>query len=546
MAPWPREGVAICAAPGDQTQLAATTDHRHGAAYAWTDSRSGEMNIYAVRLDAAGEVSPGWVVNGTPICTATGAQQTPTILTDGQWGFWVAWLDDRESMRAVYIQRLTPEGQVWPGWPVNGRRVCANRKQDSYSAFADHLGGLLLGWTSSESNGIWLGFQHLGADGAPIWNWSECGREILLARGGHECVSWSSEFYGFAPGWPDGVVAVSRLQHTCVFGCHDCHDLDLFYAELNGAHASAGWLYSSSWWISNLQAEGNGSHALRVFDKGTLVRLGGIYNPSWTVSLPTYASRMIPDGRSGFHVVNSWPSYSFIWRLDNDGVWNSAWGGFAGRPIAAPPAVIDWHAELAPDALGGAFIVWRDGRMLQSTGFPEWRATWIREDGERGPGWREDGDGFGYSGVTIEPGPLVGNRRDAVIASWRDRRNGEWDLFAYRLTTLPPATAGGLPSLAPLSMHERDRGEKLELLGARPHPAGPDLRVEFTLSRAGDAALRVIDVAGRIVGGRRLAGLAAGRHAVALGDAGRLAPGLYFVELAAEGEKRVRRVVVQR
>jgi len=91
-------------------------------------------------------------------------------------------------------------------------------------------------------------------------------------------------------------------------------------------------------------------------------------------------------------------------------------------------------------------------------------------------------------------------------------------------------------------------GEKrleLALQGSVPNPSR-NLRVSFTLPGAGPATLLVYDVSGRQVGRREVGSLGAGRHVVTLGAPGRLAPGIYLVNLI-QGERRlVTRAVVIR
>src|SRR6187551_1414534 len=45
-----------------------------------------------------------------PICTATGAQTTPAIISDGAGGAIVAWADARSGNRDIYVQRISADG----------------------------------------------------------------------------------------------------------------------------------------------------------------------------------------------------------------------------------------------------------------------------------------------------------------------------------------------------------------------------------------------------------------------------------------------------
>jgi hypothetical protein len=84
----------------------------------------------------------------------------------------------------------------------------------------------------------------------------------------------------------------------------------------------------------------------------------------------------------------------------------------------------------------------------------------------------------------------------------------------------------------------------LALAPIRPNPARSlPVRVSFDLPHQEDAVLDLLDVTGRRIQSRELAGLGPGPHAVALGE-GSEAPGLYFVRLSCGGETRWQRVVV--
>ena len=87
----------------------------------------------------------------------------------------------------------------------------------------------------------------------------------------------------------------------------------------------------------------------------------------------------------------------------------------------------------------------------------------------------------------------------------------------------------------------------LRLFGARPNPVERDLNVAFELAAGSPARLELMDLAGRRVLARDLAGFGAGRHTLALAPAGgRLAAGLYFLRLSQAGGSLTRRVVVAR
>jgi hypothetical protein len=105
----------------------------------------------------------------------------------------------------------------------------------------------------------------------------------------------------------------------------------------------------------------------------------------------------------------------------------------------------------------------------------------------------------------------------------------------FRLLGLPPSVA--TPNVA--------LPARLELANVSPNPAARGGRIECVLPRAGHARLAVVDVGGRAVATLFDGLQAAGRQTVSW-SARQVPPGLYFVVLEADGERRVRRITVLR
>lgn len=108
-------------------------------------------------------------------------------------------------------------------------------------------------------------------------------------------------------------------------------------------------------------------------------------------------------------------------------------------------------------------------------------------------------------------------------------------------TTVRVLTHGGR---SPVAIElESSSGAPRHELGMRiASPAraeGGRLRLGITLESAGPARLDLLDIAGRVIGTRQLASLAAGPHEIELASAGALAPGVYFIRLR-QGVREVR------
>jgi predicted lipoprotein with Yx(FWY)xxD motif len=109
---WTANGSAVCNLGQDQERAAITSDGAGGAVVAWHTYQNGYSNadIYAQRISADGTVQ--WTVNGTPVCAAYGSQGYPAIATDGAGGAIVAWPDPRNTDMDIYAQRIQANGEL--------------------------------------------------------------------------------------------------------------------------------------------------------------------------------------------------------------------------------------------------------------------------------------------------------------------------------------------------------------------------------------------------------------------------------------------------
>ncbi|MGH7731160.1 MAG: T9SS type A sorting domain-containing protein [Candidatus Eiseniibacteriota bacterium] len=86
----------------------------------------------------------------------------------------------------------------------------------------------------------------------------------------------------------------------------------------------------------------------------------------------------------------------------------------------------------------------------------------------------------------------------------------------------------------------------LALGGVRPNPSARGFAVAFTLPDATPARIEVMDLSGRRILERRLAGLGRARHVVDLPETRTLPPGVYLVRLVQGGRSRTTLAAVVR
>jgi len=114
-------------------------------------SRVALFGALAVTLAAPTLTFAAWAPNGTPLCTASGAQQSPTSASDGSGGMIVAWQDRRRgaSLNDIYATRVLGDGTIAPGWPADGVALTQSGLAGPPCAVPDGAGGALVMWMDS-------------------------------------------------------------------------------------------------------------------------------------------------------------------------------------------------------------------------------------------------------------------------------------------------------------------------------------------------------------------------------------------------------------
>jgi predicted lipoprotein with Yx(FWY)xxD motif len=178
---WPANGVPLCVAALNQGSPTIASDGAGGAIVAWMDFRSGTDNhIYAQRVNASGVVQ--WAPDGVALCTATGDQELPHIVSDGVGGAIVAWMDRRVEDNDIYAQRVNASGA--PLWTANGAAVCtAMGNQDFPAIISDGAGGAFLAWQDFRSANWDIFGMRVNAAGEPIATLLQCYSSSVSGHG---------------------------------------------------------------------------------------------------------------------------------------------------------------------------------------------------------------------------------------------------------------------------------------------------------------------------------------------------------------------------
>jgi hypothetical protein len=164
---WTAGGVSISTEAFGQNFPEIVSDGASGAIVTFQDARDGAVDVYAQRVNAAGNAL--WTINGVALSTAEDVQRNPMIASDGVGGAIVTWWDLRTGIYDIYAQRVNNVGIVL--WATDGVAVCAAPNyQSNPMIVADDVGGAIVVWEdfrTAPADDIYV--QRVNASGVPQW-----------------------------------------------------------------------------------------------------------------------------------------------------------------------------------------------------------------------------------------------------------------------------------------------------------------------------------------------------------------------------------------
>ena len=163
---WQPDGVQVCGATGNQIVPRAASDGAGGVIIVWPDDRNGGFDIYAQRVDSNGNVL--WTTDGVPVCVASGDQYRVRLIDDGAGGAVVAWDDTRGGDRDIYAQRIDANGAVQ--WNTNGNLISAGPADQTYLRITRQGDdAVVIAWQDNRSADNDIYAQRVSLDGVNAW-----------------------------------------------------------------------------------------------------------------------------------------------------------------------------------------------------------------------------------------------------------------------------------------------------------------------------------------------------------------------------------------
>jgi len=512
---WPVDGLPISTDPGLEELGQLLADGQGGVFIVWSTATS----VFVQRLQGDGTRFPGWPASGVQLLDISG----PTgdvwnwgAVPDGQGGCLVVTGDERRGIGPeLYVHRVTGDGQIPPGWPVNGSRVADAAANQVYRIYgkvvSDGQSGLYLGWSSTIEPNLFeadVYATHVLADGSVAVGWPTTGLPVAA-------LPLSQQLSG----------AASDSQGGVLFAWGDQRDYD--------------------------------NYASRVF----VVRLGpdGTPPPGWQPQgnpmsdLPGYHFGPVlagDDNGGGFVAYQeAFGMRGYVQRFHGDGTLAAGWPS-VGLPLVDPSIASSTTQQdivIAPDGEGGAVVVWNDFRGTFSnqlfaqryTGDDITAVTMSLVRHEALP----DRVSLTWARGGLGPTEAAIERRSGGTSDWQFLATAPFD-GSGRLDYEDASVVAGTRYAYRLRWSESD-GEHtsndveievphaiaLALNGLRPNPAQGEPYVSFALPTSGRTTLELLDLGGRVVRRKDASGLGVGRHVVRMDEGERLHPGVYWVRL---------------
>jgi hypothetical protein len=440
---WARDGVpATSSTAGYFPDV--VPDGSGGCIVVWCDYRfsgSSEVRAYVQRLTSDGLVAPGWRPDGVPLSATSGMQFFPLAIPDGNGGAIVAWQEYRsETSYNAFAQRITASGSAGEGWPADGVPLCTQPGyQVAVAIVDDGVGGVIVAWEDGRSGGRGdIYAQRLSAAGVPLW--AQDGVCLSTGLGDKMSPVMVSDGSGGAiVAWPDTLPGACSIYAQRV---------DSSGNRLWGSGAVRVCM-PSRYQQTNLRLVTDGTHgaiaawvATGVWDcvlRQRVLANGTIAWPTDVVSVQDNCD-LVADGAGGAIVV--WQDVHqllddadiYAQRVDMNG--NRLWAG-AGVAVCSH-AGLQQAPRLCSDAHGGAIVVWEDWRnSSSSTAYDnsDVYAQWLDASGAYR--WTADGEEV-CTAAGNQIFPLISADASSGFIVWLDRRGDQWGLYAQRVRTNLP------------------------------------------------------------------------------------------------------------
>ncbi len=427
---WQLNGMKAASSMASQTHLQAVSDGNGGFFLTWENNQTGDLDIYAQWIDAAGNLR--WGDSGVLVSSSSGDQKYPTIVLHGSGGALIAWQD--ELTDNIYAQRYNAEGiaQATP----NGFLVCdALDEQTMVKAVTDGQNGAILVWMDKRSTtNTDLYAQRITDSG--VLSWTANGVPVTTAAGNQSSHTLVSDANGgvivawqdYRSGYSNADIYAQRISSAGA-SMWTANGVGVVTEALNQMSPSmqmSGMNYIITW--DDYRSDSGDIYAQSLDLNGNKLWPSGGVNAG--AALGTQLNnRITPDGsggaiiawtddRSGYNIYGQ--------RLNNLGqvLWTS--GGKAINQSAG----YQYSPEIVSDGSGGAYLVWSDNRSGSEINvfFQQ-----INADGE--PLWNTEGLPVVELTGTQQNYHIMTDGSGGAMTVWQDARDSNSDIYTQLINS---------------------------------------------------------------------------------------------------------------
>lgn len=407
-----------------------------GAIYVWSDTKLGERDLWAQKVDASGDMvwDEPLLVDGKP-----DRQEDPVITKTSDGNYIIAWIEFFDDLDGnVYAQKINNQGQLL--WQEGGVPVCTLPGMHlGLNMEPDLEGGAFIIWGDSRNPSKDLYAQRLSSTGAPLWTVNG----IPVANGPGDEVQNTM--------LPDGQGGMMLAYTHSYVGDSD------IYAKHYNANGEMTWAEPLALAVATgnqtgvrMASIGNGEFVFTWTDQrnndpdiyGQKVNIAG--QMLWTNPFMIYSDQtaQIPAPQQNPRIqATSDNAAVIVWedfRLDNQNADLFAqkisasgaklWGDSGIEVATAEFAQIG--QRMASDGNGGVYIVWDDLRNGNSPNDDVY-AQHLNASGTAM--WTPGGKAI-CTMPNEQNGGLVKVSGNNVYINWMDNRNGSIGLYYQVLT----------------------------------------------------------------------------------------------------------------
>ena len=404
-----------------------------GVIYVWSDTRRGDRDIWAQKVDAQGNIiwNEPALIDGK-----LNHQDEPVIIQTSDDNFVIAWLDYLNDPNGtdIYAQKINSQGQLL--WQTGGIPVCiANENQTYIKIVSDNSGGVYILWNDYRNYYWKLYGQHLDSQGNPIWdingiqldnansfnyyyNALSDGQDGLIVAypnfdGTNQNIYINRYLYDGSMAWNEPVV----LDNSP--GYH----LNIEASLLSNGEIMFSWVCSLTD-IKKLYAQKmniNGDllwqNSLLIFDNFSSSNIDYLYSPS-IISTSDNAVIIAWEG----NISDAKSSGIIAQKVNFDGtfLWNEGGVNVGGIPLN--------NAVLESDFNGGCYIAWIDCRNTDSVPQENFDIYGQHLSTSGQPLWEPNGRII-CNDPYKQVNPILIFNIDMIYCAWSDERNSSPGIY---------------------------------------------------------------------------------------------------------------------